>query len=56
MVREISFDSPQSLDRLANSLESDPALKNDLAVAWHREIKTKHTYGHRMRSILQKAD
>jgi len=55
LVKEIGFDSPLSLDRLVHRLESDPARKKDIAAAWHREITARHTYRHRIRSILQKA-
>lgn len=46
-----SGDAP-GLGTLLHRLERDPALRADLVAAWRAHILSRHTYRHRMRTLL----
>lgn len=52
LTREITFAAPGDIPELAKRLAPDTTLRKDLAAAWHRHILDQHTYGHRVRRVL----
>lgn len=52
ITRPIMFRSAQEIPRTAEALEKSPGRKA-LTAAWRACLREKHTYGHRVRAILE---
>lgn len=56
LVRPMRLASPGDLPARLAALRACPDERADLSAAWRRELRSRHTYAHRLRQILQTVD
>ena len=56
LVGPMRLSSPDDLPARLAALRARPDGRADLAAAWRREIRSRHTYAHRLRQILDTID
>lgn len=53
LVRPMRLTSPAELPARLAALRADGAGRSELRAAWRRELRARHTYAHRLRTLLQ---